>query len=281
MMREKLSDAAADSGDLVAPPLDLLSDVDTWLADIELLPSLLPDTPPVRVESKVRDAAPAPPPSTRGRPRGPIPGQKPKNSTQRRKEELQFLRDTTAGLEARLRGLKRAAHERSQPGVRSTSNAQACVWKGIAKRQRVERATAEKENHRLLVMLRDQTRLLRSVESLLSKRQVWDPLHSSRRKTAGQTSAVDAQRYESLLQAIDTRYPMIESVFGTSSMGGSGPNRGYIKLLEAPSDGIYLETRHCTVLPFDYRVAAETLWWSIRQGKLNYFEDVTVSGCLV
>jgi len=263
-MRKPVADGAATPADSA---LELLSEVDAWLADVDLPPLSPLPAPPARTTpaEASRDASPRP---------HPHPLAKPKNSTQRRKEELQYLRAAVPELEKRLRSLKRAAlHPPKTDGD--------SVWKSTAKRQRVERATAEKERKRLLALLREQRAVLRGVESLLDNRQVWDPLHASRKKAAVHGSDADAWQYESLLHAIDTRYPMLEAVFRSPDLGGLEPKRGYIKLLSGRPDAICMETRHSTLLPFDYSFTAETLWRSIRQGQLNYFEDVTVSAIIV
>lgn len=89
-----------------------------------------------------------------------------KNSTQRQKEEMQYLRSKVEELEDHLRVLKRKREEdlASNPlGLQRSDG----VWEEVAKRQSTERVKADQEQRSLRSMLKSQIKLTRGIESLL------------------------------------------------------------------------------------------------------------------
>lgn len=153
---------------------DLLADMDAWLRglDASALPSApvgVSRSPSGALERDSRRLRP-------GRPRGkrtPRLSQlrlRPMNSTQRRKEELSFLRFKAEELGGELRALERRRGPEQRPRIRAERGGEegSSTWRSIANRQKAEREKAERENERLLKKLQEHVRLRRAVEKLLS-----------------------------------------------------------------------------------------------------------------
>lgn len=81
-----------------------------------------------------------------------------KNSTQRQKEEMQFLRSKVEELESQLRTLKRR---------RGNESPESREWEEVAKRQLTARSKAEDEQRNLQSVLKNQIKVARGIEKLL------------------------------------------------------------------------------------------------------------------
>lgn len=176
---------SGEDGDSAELPLDFLADLDAWFASSDgAMLAPLPITPPLgavddsdaatvcgssaQVETMASATLQAPP-----QPRERRTLIKPKSSTQRQKEELQYLRGKAAELETQLRTLKRSREPNETCAAAVDSANDSCnAWKDVAKRQRMERSKVEEENAKLIGMLRGQIKLARGMERLLGKREV-------------------------------------------------------------------------------------------------------------
>lgn len=96
--------------------------------------------------------------------------EKPKNSTQRLKLELQYLRGKVRDLETELGTVKRK-REREREDQFGEAGPES-VMERLAKRQLQERIESEKQNASLQATTQKQEKLISSVKKLLSKRQV-------------------------------------------------------------------------------------------------------------
>lgn len=97
-----------------------------------------------------------------------------KTSSQRQKEEIALLRDSSARLEEELAQLKAKCRQASSDGNATESSSSTCqssLWEGFAKRQRDARQQAEHENAELRRELRTTMRAAKSLERSLHKRQ--------------------------------------------------------------------------------------------------------------
>lgn len=261
---------------------ELLADVDAWLRGLEGSASLLSPVGAARSPSVALalDSQPPKPRNARGKKALRLSQLrvKPMNSTQRRKEELEFLRAQAEALGRELRALKRCrASPTSRRGEQSGEGEGASTWRGIAKRQWTERTRAERENERLLKKLQEHIKLTRAVEKLLSKykedseqeqaAERWSP-------TADRHSRSEMVKLRQILQSVESHCPLLHVVLQASLATADG---GYVKLNNTLAGGISMEMRHNKTLPFRYIDTGAAARTGIRQGTLNFFPDVTVS----
>lgn len=175
----------SSSGESDGVALDFLSELDALLGDAQdgemlgLLDSPWSRDSQRQVRRKTATLKPIlPGPSLLSTP---VLKSKPKSSTQRQKEELQFLRGRATDLQTELDRIKQRQQVEIEADKASPDSLEFAgggdlgatgLWRSIAESQREERSKAEKENARLVASVQAQIRLARSLEKLLSKPQV-------------------------------------------------------------------------------------------------------------
>jgi hypothetical protein len=174
---------------------DFLADLDAWFASVDgdgEAVDPLPITPPLAgaiADVGLADSLPVDSisagSSVHAQPQ-PLP-HKPKNSTQRQKEELQYLRGKASELEAQLKTLKRGRE--TDPASTEATNNTCAAWKDVAKRQRTARNKAEEEKATLVDTIQRQLKVARGLEKLLSQPAV-SVACRRRRYYAGECSKV-------------------------------------------------------------------------------------------
>ncbi|KAL4170158.1 hypothetical protein KRP22_011062 [Phytophthora ramorum] len=188
--------------------------------------------------------------SARGRkktagPKKPVTRGDPNRARNERKIELAFLREKVAQLELELTALQlhpraqtRAIRQETQKQQRETKKQGdtmsvydpvqvPTVWKEVACRQRRRREKAERENVRLKLILDNQIKMARGLESLLQKRAKQQVVECSSlsqtnksKYSQGRTLdfRADVNDFKDLLAHLDRAYREVDTVFASNGL---------------------------------------------------------------
>ncbi|KAG7399861.1 hypothetical protein PHYBOEH_007722 [Phytophthora boehmeriae] len=230
-------------------------------------------------------------PSARGRkktagPKKPVTRGDPNRARNERKIELAYLREKVTQLELELRALKlhpRAQHAaikqtQKRPSDENTAQPNSTVslyepevpsvWKDVASRQRRRREKSEKENVRLKLILENQIRMAKSLESLLQKRakqQVVEcsSLSPSKRSKYSQGRTLDFRAdvndFTDLLAHLDRAYREVDTVFAANGLATMETTHRDARMREG-ADCMYLDIFANKVMPFGMRATAQAVW---------------------
>ncbi|KAG2862492.1 hypothetical protein PC119_g4780 [Phytophthora cactorum] len=227
---------------------------------------------------------------TTGGPKKPVTRGDPNRARNERKIELAYLREKVSQLELELRALK--LHPRTQTrAIRHQGDKQRTeamkkdsesdsimsvydpvevptVWKEVASRQRRRREKAERENVRLKLILENQIRMARGLESLLQKRakqQVVEcsSLSQSKKSKYSQGRTLDFRAdvndFKDLLAHLDRAYHEVDAVFVANGLATMETTHRDARMREG-ADYMYLDIFANKVMPFGMRATAQAVW---------------------
>ncbi|CAI5726179.1 unnamed protein product [Peronospora destructor] len=214
----------------------------------------------------------------------------PNRARNERKIELAYLREKVKQLELELRAMKlhpraktRAIpHDGKKQEKRPTTqetdagltvplyeSAQIpTVWKEVACRQRRRREKAERENVRLQLILENQIKMAKGLESLLQKRankQVVECSSLSQTKKSkyfqGRTLdfRADVNDFKDLLAHLDRAYREVDTVFAANGLATMEITHRGARMREG-ADYMYLDIYANKVMPFGMRATAKAVW---------------------
>ncbi|ETL33604.1 hypothetical protein, variant [Phytophthora nicotianae CJ01A1] len=225
-----------------------------------------------------------------GGPKKPVTRGDPNRARNERKIELAYLREKVSQLELELRALK--LHPRTQarairhdgdkkltePMKKDTELDSAMsvydpvqvptVWKEVACRQRRRREKAERENVRLKLILENQIRMARGLESLLQKRakqQVVECSSLSQTKKSKYSQGrtldfrADVNDFKDLLAHLDRAYREVDVVFAANGLATMETTHRDARMREG-ADCMYLDIFANKVMPFGMRATAQAVW---------------------
>ncbi|EEY65625.1 M96 mating-specific protein family [Phytophthora infestans T30-4] len=224
-----------------------------------------------------------------GGPKKPVTRGDPNRARNERKIELAYLREKVAQLELELRALK--LHPRTQTRAirheggkqrKETTKKEAeshstmsvydsvqapTVWKEVACRQRRRREKAERENVRLKLILENQIRMARGLESLLQKRarqQVVECASLSQTKKSKYSQGrtldfrADVNDFTDLLAHLDRAYREVDAVFAANGLANMETTHRDARMREG-ADCMYLDIFANKVVPFGMRATAQAV----------------------
>ncbi|EGZ27918.1 hypothetical protein PHYSODRAFT_472529 [Phytophthora sojae] len=232
---------------------------------------------------------------TRGRkkttgPKKPVTRGDPNRARNERKIELAYLREKVAQLELELKAIK--LHPRAQTrairqdGEKKSTETVAeneamdstmsvydpvqvpTVWKEVACRQRRRREKAERENVRLKLILENQIKMAKGLESLLQKRakqQVVECSSLSQTKKSKYSQGrtldfrADVNDFKDLLAHLDRAYREVDTVFAANGLATMETTHRDARMREG-ADCMYLDIFANKVMPFGMRATAQAVW---------------------
>uniref|UniRef100_H3GNN4 M96 mating-specific protein family n=1 Tax=Phytophthora ramorum TaxID=164328 RepID=H3GNN4_PHYRM len=229
--------------------------------------------------------------SARGRkktagPKKPVTRGDPNRARNERKIELAFLREKVAQLELELTALQlhpraqtRAIRQETQKQQRETKKQGdtmsvydpvqvPTVWKEVACRQRRRREKAERENVRLKLILDNQIKMARGLESLLQKRAKQQVVECSSlsqtnksKYSQGRTLdfRADVNDFKDLLAHLDRAYREVDTVFASNGLATMESTHRDARMREG-ADCMYLDIYANKVMPFGMRATAQAVW---------------------
>ncbi|TDH74033.1 hypothetical protein CCR75_003849 [Bremia lactucae] len=208
----------------------------------------------------------------------------PNRARNERKIELAFLREKVTQLEVELQAQKlhsrkqtiRLKDEKQHTDLKAhdctmTAHETAQIpgtWEEVAYRQRRRREIAERENVRLKLILQDQIRMARNLESLLLKRtkqQVAKCSTFSQNKVSkysqGRTLEfrADVNDFQDLLIHLDRAYHEVDAVFAKNGLATMEATHRDARMREG-ADCMYLDIFANKVMPFGMRATAKAVW---------------------
>ncbi|KAG2531819.1 hypothetical protein JM16_000690 [Phytophthora kernoviae] len=213
----------------------------------------------------------------------------PNRARNERKIELAYLREKVTQLELELHALKlhpRVQHaaigqkqkRRGTPSDENIVEANSTVslyvpevpnvWKDVACRQRRRREKSERENVRLKLILENQIRMAKSLESLLQKRAKQQIVECSSlsppkrsKYSQGRTLdfRADVNDFKELLTHLDRAYREVDTVFAANGLATMETTRRDARMREG-ADCMYLDIFANKVMPFGMRATAEAVW---------------------
>ncbi|KAG7391188.1 hypothetical protein PHYPSEUDO_005549 [Phytophthora pseudosyringae] len=228
-----------------------------------------------------------------GGPKKPVTRGDPNRARNERKIELAYLREKVAQMELELRALH--LHPRKQTrairhdaekqqrdeALKPTRDTDAdsamslyepvqvpTVWKEVASRQRRRREKAERENVRLKLILENQTKMAKGLESLLQKRskqQVVECSSLSQTKKSKYSQGrtldfrADVTDFKDLLAHLDRAYREVDAVFAANGLAAMETTRRDARMREG-ADCMYLDIFANKVMPFGMRATAQAVW---------------------
>ncbi|KAF1318518.1 hypothetical protein FI667_g13884, partial [Globisporangium splendens] len=212
---------------------------------------------------------------------------KPNHARDGRREELIYLNNKVAELEAQLKSLqenrgalaarpvattsalvtpftstRRAAAVDGDPDVTGAQ-----VWQEFAERQRDERMRAERENIRLKLVLENQLKIAKSLEGVLIKKTSTKEIekclqsHHIHRMHPLTVESTDTQIFEDLVAGIAQSYAEVDQVFVANGL--SRKENAHSDAQVRTSDdgnGMYLEFFANKILPFDMHSTGAAVW---------------------
>ncbi|KAE9039173.1 hypothetical protein PR001_g6422 [Phytophthora rubi] len=223
-------------------------------------------------------------------PKKPVTRGDPNRARNERKIELAYLREKVSQLELEMRALK--LHPRTHPrALRQDGEKKSAetvrldgyegstmsvydpvqvptVWKEVACRQRRRREKAERENVRLKLILENQTKMAKGLESLLQKRakqQVVEcsSLSQSKKSKYSQGRTLDFRAdvndFKDLLAHIDRAYREVDTVFAANGLATMETTHRDARMREG-ADCMYLDIFANKVVPFGMRATAQAVW---------------------
>ncbi|TMW61495.1 hypothetical protein Poli38472_012686 [Pythium oligandrum] len=195
-----------------------------------------------------------------------------KRRTNRKREELIFLRSTVDELEGRLLKLKerQLRYEGTEDGddsernERKQSQMMTTVWENIANRQFEQRRQAEAENTRLRVMLEEQIRVAKTLERVMRKRSrsidLLPPQESDKTKCVRSWNVLDDDSvFDTLINNLVVMYAEVDLILADRRLRSPPPFRD-ISLRNDVTLGTAVETCDCCILPFDFERTAAAVW---------------------
>ncbi|RLN98069.1 hypothetical protein BBJ28_00008473, partial [Nothophytophthora sp. Chile5] len=245
-------------------------------------------------------------------PKKPVTRGDPNRARNERKIELVYLREKVAQLELKLHAMRLHPRAKSYVAIRQdeasgeaavfgqdavdSTVALPDVWQEVAGRQRRRREKAERENVRLKLIVENQLKMAKSLESLLQKRakqQVW--LHSghstswyvrefsagsnfvlmsvqvvecsslSKPKTSKYSQGrtldfrADVNDFTELLAHLDKAYHEVDAVFAANALGAMETTHRDARMREG-ADCMYLDIFANKLMPFGMRATAQAVW---------------------
>ncbi|GMF26361.1 unnamed protein product [Phytophthora fragariaefolia] len=203
----------------------------------------------------------------------------PNRARNERKIELAYLREKVAQLELELKALKlhprtqtRAIRQDGEKKMTKDEKPEGAdsivsvyepaevptVWKEVACRQRRRREKAERENVRLKLILENQIKMAKGLESLLQKRakqQVGCGVGGGRTLDF----RADVNDFKDLLAHIDRAYREVDSVFAANGLATMEATHRDARMREG-ADCMYLDIFANKVVPFGMRATAQAVW---------------------
>eukprot|EP00644_Phytophthora_capsici_P005803 jgi/Phyca11/4533/fgenesh1_pm.PHYCAscaffold_2_\ len=195
-------------------------------------------------------------------PKKPVTRGDPNRARNERKIELAYLREKVSQLELELRALqlhprtqtraiRQDGEKRQKETVKDPNSTMSVydpvqvptVWKEVATRQRRRREKAERENVRLKLILENQIKMAKGLESLLQKRakqQVVDCSSLSRTKKS-------------------KAYREVDAVFASNGLATMENTHRDARMREG-ADYMYLDIFANKVMPFGMRATAQAVW---------------------
>ncbi|KAF1321429.1 hypothetical protein FI667_g11898, partial [Globisporangium splendens] len=122
----------------------------------------------------------------------PVQKKRPKSTSQRQREELDYLRNKVEELEHVLKTLKGTHPVSVTQRSGGHEEALASPWEQAAKRQLDAKKRAEQENNRLRGQLSRQIKFAKSLERTLRKRKVWEILQESKQQHLLELNTTDS-----------------------------------------------------------------------------------------
>ncbi|KAL3673800.1 hypothetical protein V7S43_001492 [Phytophthora oleae] len=220
-------------------------------------------------------------------PKKPVTRGDPNRARNERKIELAYLREKVTQLELELRALqlhpktqtraiRQEGEKRKKETVKYANSTMSVydpvqvptVWKEVATRQRRRREKAERENVRLKLILENQIKMAKGLESLLQKRakqQVVDCSSLSRTKKSKYSQGrtldfrADVNDFEDLLAHLDRAYQEVDAVFAANGLATMENTHRDARMREG-ADCMYLDIFANKVMPFGMRATAQAVW---------------------
>lgn len=245
----------------------------------------------------------------------------PNKARDERKQELLYLRKQVVELETQLQVVQKkkprtaaspyqivpapmAPHQRQQQNVYAyprmlpqNNPAVACVWKEVASRQSEERIKSERENIRLKIVLENQIKIAKSLESILTKRASTTVSGSLSHRIVSSSSqsffcflisaiyhthtqeiekCLDAKRlshifptsidrtdigtFEDLLAGVEQSYAEVDAVLEANGLAQIEKTHSNAQLHTNTGNGMFLEIFASKVLPFGIHSTASAVW---------------------
>ncbi|TMW59116.1 hypothetical protein Poli38472_007261 [Pythium oligandrum] len=194
-----------------------------------------------------------------------------KRARQRKKEELEQVREEAAELEQTLSALKeRHRNEVStaittRHGTKLTMKTprKSFVWEAMAMRQKQERLEAEFLNRQLKMMVDAALRQTKRLEARLRNPSGINAVvrHKRFRKYFGPGNPLqDAVALHNLLVEVDRMQSELSSVWERFGVTPSESGFSDIKTHRVPGCGFIIESLDCRALPYEVFTASESMW---------------------
>uniref|UniRef100_K3W9K9 Uncharacterized protein n=1 Tax=Globisporangium ultimum (strain ATCC 200006 / CBS 805.95 / DAOM BR144) TaxID=431595 RepID=K3W9K9_GLOUD len=200
--------------------------------------------------------------------------QRKKTSSQRQKEELDYLRSKVQELEQQLTTLKmnivpHAPNSSDSEDGSDRSTTAVSVWEHLAKRELKKRDRAKFENAQLREMLESQIKVAKSLERILGKRQVWDELQQNKRHCMAPSTSTKSEVFAMLSKSVDARLPLIHHVLESHGLTSVNDHLSKASVAHSAKNGLSINFVDVSIMPFDLRSTANTIWKHMR---LNTFD---------
>ncbi|RLN94303.1 hypothetical protein BBJ28_00003828, partial [Nothophytophthora sp. Chile5] len=217
-------------------------------------------------------------------PKKPVTRGDPNRARNERKIELVYLREKVAQLELELHAMRLHPRTKSYVAIRHVEASEEAaafgqdavdstvalpdVWQEVASRQRRRREKAERENVRLKLIVENQLKMAKSLESLLQKRakqQVAECSSPSKPKTSKYSQGrtldfrADVNDFTELLAHLDKAYHEVDAVFTANALGSMETTHRDARMREG-ADCMYLDIFANKLMPFGMRATAQAVW---------------------
>lgn len=214
--------------------------------------------------------------SDRSRTRSRSKTQAPKQK-KRQRDELLCLRAKVAELERDLELLatgSSAAVDMSTAHVGGDcSKSTPSEWQSAAKLEMQAAARAKLENGKLKKRAEEQLAFARSLEKMLAKRQVWGELARSKKYCLVPTKVdrKDCEIYKLLRKSVNARVASTDDVFRAHGLVdlNAVALRSEAGVVLNGEQSLCIEFIDASIMPFDYRAAAQVIWTQIMSKELN------------
>uniref|UniRef100_K3W9L1 Uncharacterized protein n=1 Tax=Globisporangium ultimum (strain ATCC 200006 / CBS 805.95 / DAOM BR144) TaxID=431595 RepID=K3W9L1_GLOUD len=206
----------------------------------------------------------------------PVQKKKPKSTSQRQREELNYLRTKVDELEGTLKTLKSTHSVTVAQRAGDHGDALGSLWEQAAKRQLDAKKRAEQENNRLREQLSRQIKFAKSLERTLRKRKIWEILQESKQQRLLEINATDSSILAMLKHNMSVRTCNVNLVFETMELKRATARRSmnYLEpeIVVDPLNGMRIDFTRNVSIPFGVHKISDVVW------NLLQMRDLELSG---
>lgn len=192
---------------------------------------------------------------------------------QRKKNELEYLRNQVTELEKELESLKDPSKIETGDQVAACPSGGdvSVLWERVATNQRRERVKAEVENAKLRERLEGQLKMAKSLEKLLRKRPAEESESGGcvKMRTQKMAGLQESEVFALLASKVDTLYERVDGVMKEVGLGVVRREHNEAQVKRDRSGRVCVELVDAKILPFAVQDVAKAVWKTLTSKRIE------------